>query len=174
MKETKKITVSAMFVALGTVFMVLAGVFDTMTLTAAAFASLLVMLIFLEIGAGYAVAVWLCTTLATALCNFGSTVWVEYFLLFGIYPILKAVIERRRRPLWIPLKLGFLTAGVALLYTVTVYFFGLPFFDQDTPVFKILTLVLALAVFFVFDRLLTLSSRFYFQTLQPRMRRFFH
>ena len=50
MKETKKLTISAMTVALGVVFMVVGAVFEVLDLSTAVLASLLVVFIYIEIG----------------------------------------------------------------------------------------------------------------------------
>ena len=67
MSQTKKITLSALMVALGTVFMVIGAVVEVLDLTVCALSSLLVVFVFLEIGSYYPWLVWICTSLATAL-----------------------------------------------------------------------------------------------------------
>ena len=67
MSQTKKITLSAMMVALGTAFMVLGAVIEVLDLTVCSIASMLVVFIYLEIGSYFPWLVWICTSLATAL-----------------------------------------------------------------------------------------------------------
>jgi hypothetical protein len=129
-KETKKITISAMLVALGVVIMVLGAVIETLDLTVGAIASLIVVFVFIEIGKPYHFLVWLCTTLITALLFPGSALWVEYFLIFGIYPILKAYIERLPTWSWWPVKILYINAVVAALAFGMEKLLGIPFFEE--------------------------------------------
>ena len=62
MKQTKKLTLSAMIVALGTVFMKLGSIIEVFDLTAAALASMLVAFVYVEIGSPYTWLVWLATS----------------------------------------------------------------------------------------------------------------
>ena len=77
MSQTKKLTLSAMMVALGTAVMVLGAVVEVLDLTVCAIASMLVVFIYLEIGSYFPWLVWICTTLATALIFPGTVIWVE-------------------------------------------------------------------------------------------------
>ena len=115
MKDTKKITLSAMLTALGVVIMLLGAVIEMLDLTVGAIASLIVVFVFVEIGKPYHWLVWLCTSLITALIYPGSALWIEYFLIFGIYPILKAYIERLPKWSWWPVKLVYINAVVGML-----------------------------------------------------------
>ena len=89
MKHTKKLTLSAMIVALGTVFMVLGAIVEVFDLTAVALASALVAFVYIELGSPYTWLVWLCTTFTTFIVFQSSQMWFMYLVLFGIYPILK-------------------------------------------------------------------------------------
>ena len=77
-----------MMVALGTAIMLLGTVIEVFDLTVCAFASMLVVFIYLEIGSYYPWLVWICTSLATLLISPGTLVWAEYLLVFGIYPLI--------------------------------------------------------------------------------------
>jgi hypothetical protein len=85
--------------------MVLGAVFEAFDLTAAALAAVLVTFVYIELGSPYTWLVWLCTTLTTFLFYQHSPMWFFYFILFGIYPILKGYIERLPRIAWWVLKL---------------------------------------------------------------------
>ena len=85
-------------VALSTAIMLLGAVIEVLDLSVCAIASLLVVFIYLEIGSYYPWLVWICTTLATALIYPGSAIWVEYALIFGLYPLIKALDETAREP----------------------------------------------------------------------------
>ena len=79
-----------MMVALGVVFMTIGAFVPSLDMTSAALTSLIVVLIFIEIGSPYTYLVWLATSLIGFIFFSGSAVWLQYLLVFGIYPILKA------------------------------------------------------------------------------------
>lgn len=177
MKPTKKLTLSAMAVALGTVFMVLGSIFEVLDMTASALSSLLVAVIYVEVGAPYTFLVWICTTLTTAVLYPGSAMWMMYLLLFGIFPILKGYIERLRRPLWLPFKLLFGNAMMILIFLGTTFLLGIP---ADLELFG-LPREAVYAVFFVlvnialilYDYFLTVLIRFYMVKLHPVLKKLF-
>ena len=178
MKTTKKITVSAMAVALGTVFMVLGAVIEVFDMTAAALASLLVAVIYVEVGAPYTFLVWICTTLTTALLYPGSAMWLMYLLLFGIFPIMKGYFERLPRPLWLPLKLVFGDLMMLLVLLGTVYLLGIPMdvelFGLPTSVVYIILFIAVNLAIILYDLFLTVLVRFYMIKLHPVLKKLLH
>ena len=169
MRQTKKLTLSAILVALGTAVMLLGAVVEVLDLVVCVFASLLVVFVYLEIGSPYTYLVWICTSLATALVYSGSIIWVEYMLVFGIYPMLKALIERLPRPLWIWLKLLFINGVVTGLFFIVEGIFGVPFFEDSLLVMKIVTWALINVAFIVYDRFITVMVRVYFERIRPKI-----
>lgn len=172
MKNTKKLTLSATLVALGAVFMIIGAVFEVMDLTACALASLTVVFAYLELGSPYTWLIWLCTSLATALMFPGSLIWVEYLLVFGIYPILKGYVERLRRPLWLPVKLAFINAIIWALIFLVDLIFGTPFLEGDSEIMKVLLYVLMNVAFIAYDAFITVMVRFYMIKIRPRFKKF--
>ncbi len=161
MRETKKITISAMLTALGVVLMSLGAVIDTLDLTMGAIVSLFVVFVFMEIGKPYHFLVWICTTVITALIFPGSALWIEYFLIFGIYPILKAYIERLPSWSWIIVKLLYINAVVAILAFGMEKILGIPFFEDDSIGMRILFWVLVNVAFIMYDLFLRTLIRLY-------------
>ena len=72
-----------MSIALGVLFMTLGAFVEVLDLTASALCSCLMAFVFIEIGAKYAIAVWLGTTILGAVFYTHSLVWVTFFLIFG-------------------------------------------------------------------------------------------
>ena len=178
MRQTKKLTLSAMTVALGTVFMVLGAVFEVFDLTAAALSAVLVAFVYIELGSPYTWLVWLCTTLTTFLFYQHSPMWFMYLVLFGIFPILKGYIERLVRPLWLPIKLVFGNLAFLLLVFGVKLITGLPFVDPNEAFFGIsgkalyiITWVLFNAAFVAFDFFLTVMVRYYLTNLRPKFKK---
>lgn len=176
MSQTKKITLSAMLVAVGTVFMTIGAFVQELDLTVCALSSLTVVFAFLEIGSYYPWLVWICTSLCTALvCNANPLLPLEYFLIFGIYPLVKAYIERLPKWSWIIVKLAYINAiiwglvGICELLLKTVF----PFFEGiDNEIFFIVLYVLMNVAFLAFDLFITVMVRFYFIKLRPRFKNF--
>jgi len=173
MRETKKLTLSAATVAIGTLFMVLGAVFEVLDLSCVMLASLLVAFIYVELGSPYTWLVWLTTSLATALMFPASAVWAEYLFVFGIYPILKAFIERLPRPMWFPVKLVFINAILWVLILLVEGVFGVPIFEAEGDVMKIVLYVTANVAFIVYDLFITAMVRVYVFKFRKRFQRFF-
>ena len=169
MKDTKKITLSAMLTALGVVIMLLGAVIEMLDLTVGAIASLIVVFVFVEIGKPYHWLVWLCTSLITALIYPGSALWIEYFLIFGIYPILKAYIERLPKWSWWPVKLVYINAVVGMLALAMEKLLGIPFFEDEGVWMRVLFWVLLNVAFVMYDIFLRTLLRVYFVKYRERI-----
>ena len=178
MKQTKKITVSSMCIALGVLFMTLGAYVEVLDLTAAAISSCLMAFVFIEIGQKYAFSVWLGTSLLGFVLLPGLTP-VTYFLVFGIYPILKAYIERLKKPLWIPVKLVAFTSSSFLIILAStlmgIPFFsdtlGVPFFENNMNIFRAIVIVLIILAMYVYDIFMTVMIRAYFSNFRKRIQR---
>ena len=170
MSRTKKLTLSSIMVALGAAVMAIGALFEVLDLTTCCFASLLIMFIYIEIGSPYTWLAWLCTALAVFLISPAKLVWAEYLFIFGIYPILKAYIERLRRPLWIPIKAAFFAVVVGGAYLVCELILGLPFFEVDLPLLKIGVTALIFVSAAAYDMFLTVLVRFYVFKIRPRIK----
>ncbi len=172
MRTTKKLTVSAMATALGAALMALGAAVEVIDMALAALASLLIIIIIIEVGQPYPWLVWLSTSLITFLLFMGSTVWLMYFV-FGVFPIIKLYVEKLRRGFWLLLKLVYVNLCIIGLAFAVELIFGLPLFETDLLILKVGIYILFNVAFLMYDRLLTLASRIYFEKLRPRFRTFF-
>ena len=172
MSQTKKLTLSAMMVALSTAIMLLGAVVEVFDLSVCAIASLLVVFIYLEVGSYYPWLVWICTTLATALIYPGSAIWVEYALIFGLYPLIKAYIERMPRWSWLIVKLIYINVVIWGIFCVCEFLLGIPFFEEGGQILAIITYVLSNVAFVAYDFFIMVMVRFYFDKLRPRFKKF--
>ena len=171
MSQTKKITLSAMMVALGTAFMIIGAVIEVLDLTVCALASMLVVFIFLEIGSYYPWLVCVCTSLATGLLYPASLIWLEYALIFGVYPLIKAYIEKLPRWSWIIVKLVYANAVIWALFFICEKLLGVPFFTDEARWMHILTYILTNVAFLAYDLFITVMVRFYYEKLRPRFKK---
>ena len=164
-----------MSIALGVLFMTLGAFVEVLDLTASALCSCLMAFVFIEIGAKYAIAVWLGTTILGAVFYTHSLVWVTFFLIFGI---LKAYIEKTKRPFWIPLKLAFFAISATAMILVSELLLGIPFFgdtsnmplfEENTWLFKLLVYIFLVAALYVYDIFMTVMIRLYFTNIRKRI-----
>ena len=169
MRQTKKVTLSAMMVALGTAVMVLGAVVEVFDLSVCAIASLLVVFTYIEIGSYYPWLVWICTSLATALIYPSSLMWAEYLLVFGLYPLIKVYIERLPKWTWIILKLLYINAVVWGIFLISELLLKIPFFGEETLILKIITYVLINVAFIAYDFFIIIMLRFYYEKIRPRI-----
>lgn len=169
MSQTKKITLSAMMVALGTVLMRLGVYIEVLDLTICALASLMVVFIFLEVGSYYPWLVWICTSLATALTGAGI-VALEYFLVFGIYPLLKSFIEKLPRWTWFIIKIVFINIIIWIIFLLSRLIFNQNFFGEETFIMNLVVYVLMNVAFIAYDFFITVMVRFYYLKIRPRIK----
>ena len=95
---------------------------------------------------------------------------VEYFLVFGIYPLLKAFVEKLPRWSWIALKLIFINLVIWLLFAVCELLLGVPFFEGDNLFLKALFYLFMNLTFIVYDIFITVMVRFYYDKIRPRIK----
>ena len=172
MRPAKKLALSAMATALGSVLMAVGAVWELVDMSLAAIASFLVVIILIEVGSPYPWLVWLSTSLITFLLFPSSTVWLMYFV-FGVFPILKYYIEKLNRPFWFVLKLIYVNASIIGLLFFVELIFGIPLFATESIILKAVLYVVLNVAFFAYDRLLTLFIRIYFDKLRHRFRNLF-
>ena len=158
-------------VALGTAFMVLGAVIEVLDLTVCSIASMLVVFIYLEIGSYFPWLVWICTSLATALIYPGSIIWAEYMLVFGVYPLIKAYIERLPRWSWLIVKLIYINAVVWGMFCISEFLLGIPFFEDESKVLIVITYILTNVAFIMYDLFITVMVRLYYVKLRPRIQK---
>ena len=171
MRSTKKLALSALLVAMGASFMLLGAVVEVLDLAVCAFASLIVAFVYIEIGSPYTWLVWLCTALVVAIIFPGSIIWLEYFAIFGIWPILKAYVERLPKWSWIITKLAFINAVIWLMILFAEKILGIPFFEDNAFILKVATYALMNIAFIVYDMFITVMVRFYIAKLRQRFKR---
>ena len=172
MRNTKKITVSSILVALGAVVMAIGSLFEVLDLSVCVLASLIVVFIYIEIGSPYTWLVWLCTSLVTFLVFPGKPIWLNYFILFGIYPILKAYIEKLPRPLWLPIKLVYINCVIWIMFFLMEVIFLTPLFEAEYFWLRAVLYAFANVAFVAYDMFLAVAARIYFGKFRQKFLRF--
>ena len=161
MKTTKKVTVSAMAVALSATLLVIGSYVSAVDLLFEVVASLLAVFVYIERGSPFTWLVWPATTLTVAMLPNGISVAGLYFLVFGIYPILKAYIERAPRPLWWPLKLVYINSVIVILAVAVRIITGASMFTSELFIVNAALWVLMNVAFIAYDMFITVAVRLY-------------
>ena len=177
MKHTKKLTISAVLVAMGCLVLVLGAVIDVLDLTAAALSSLLVAFAYIEIGSPYTWLIWICTGVLSAVLFPGGTMWLSYLLIFGIYPILKGYIEKLKRPFWLPIKLVYANISSVAVMLIMSFILGLSIVEEGSALSALpqgllygILLLLANVAFIAYDYFITVLVKYYFAKLRSRIK----
>ena len=168
MRKTKKLTLSAVLVAMGVALMALGTVTEVLDLSASVLASMLVAFVCIEIGAPYHLLVWLATSTLSMLLFPFSLAPISYLVAFGLWPILKGYAERAPRVFWIPIKLLFATVAIALVGLYTYLLTGLPLVLSDKLWLTVATYLLLYVAFMLYDVCITRLVRYYLVRLRPR------
>ena len=169
MRTTKKLTLSSVMVALGAVIMALGAMVEVLDLSVCVLASLIMVFIYLEIGSPYTWLTWLATSLITFLIFPGKTIWLNYFLIFGIYPLLKAYIEKLPKAVWIIVKLAYANAVVWAMFFLMELIFGVPLFEKDALWLKAVLYVIINVAFLAYDLFITMAVRVYFGKIRQKI-----
>ena len=169
MKKTKKLTLSAMMVGLGVIFLILGAHVEALDLAMGAVASIVMVFVFIELGSPYTWMVWLATSVLALLlgtANLLSGLW--YLTLFGIWPILKAYIERLPRAIWLIPKLIY--ANLAFFAVIGGWYliFHISPFAIDRTWLKVATLIVGNVAFIVYDLFVTAVAKVYILKYQKR------
>ena len=170
--KIKRMTLSAMLIALSVLFLFLGSLLDVLDLSTAALASLLVVYAVLELGGAYPYAIWLGTTLLGLLLLPQKSPVIFYALFAGYYPIAKAALEKKL-PQWLAwiLKLAIFHVALVLFALVLKLFFPGELSSYTEARWLPFALYgLALACFVLFDIALSRLIPFYYARLQKHLR----
>ncbi|MBQ3490677.1 MAG: hypothetical protein IJA86_08815 [Clostridia bacterium] len=175
MKNTKKAVLSSLCASLGVVCLYLGVLINVMDMTAALLASFLVLFCLMEMGYGYAFAVYaMISVLSLILLPNASPAWM-FILLFGYIPISKFGFERIFKTFaWLP-KLFLFNAfyaamiflGGSLLGFTTENQFGIPPYAVYTAFF-----VFGNLLYLLCDILYARLVRFYIVKIRDKIRKY--
>lgn len=174
MKQVSKLTLSAMMASLATAFMLL-SYFPYLTYAIPAMAGLFIMVLVIEIDVKWAFAGYLTSAVLTFLFAEPESK-LMYIFLFGFYPIVKALIEKLRKPVieWI-IKLCVFLASVLSVYYVFAGLFGITLEDIDIlGKYGIVILLASGAVVFVlYDIAVSRMAMMYMHILHTKIKKIF-
>lgn len=171
-----KVSLGGVAAALSVLLMVVAGLTSTLVYAIPMFTGALLMVLVIELGSGFATAVYVAVSVISLLILGNKEAAVMYVAFFGYYPILKSLLEKHLKPVlcWIIKYIIFNIAMVASYFVVTKIFM---ISMEDIEAFgKWALLLLLLAgnvVFAMYDVLLTRLVTIYFYRWQKYIKRVF-
>ncbi len=182
MSKAAKTAFGGMATALSVVFMLLT-VFDTLSISVAAMAGVIIMLCVIELSRGWAFGVWAATSIIGFLVVPNKEGILLYVAFFGYYPIIKGIIESKikNRILEYTIKLIIYNAAVLAAEYIVFKVMNIPlteFLDVKEGtwlaqyIMPILFVVLNL-VFFLLDYFYTAFATAYINRWQKKFRKLF-
>ncbi len=123
-KKTGTLTLAALLIAMTEVFLYVASVLPTSRLGVTAIAGLMTAAAVIESGIFAGAAVYIGSAILAALILPLKSVALLYILFFGLYPLLKSLIERlKSRPLEWLLKILYFNISLSVMYLLWRYGF---------------------------------------------------
>lgn len=165
--RTKKLAVSAMLSALGTVLLYIGSATNILDLTSVAIASLLIFFAVMEMGTPYQYLIYGVTSLLAVLLLPDKTAAVVYLLFGGIYPVFKAMFEKLHTVVaWI-LKFSYFNTVLTLMIVISMYVMHI---DDPDIGFKAGLYGLANLTFLLYDVAMSQLVLLYLVKLRQRFR----
>ena len=168
--SARRLTLSAMLAALGVVLLVIGSLFDVLSLTAAALATVPLYIALREMGARRATLVYFVTALLAVILFPKSDAALSYALLLGLYTLIKFPLERVHRYAVLPLKLLFFNATFTAIELIGIFLFSIP------PLvwwLYAVTYLVANVVFLLYDNVLDRLIILYEAYLRAKIAHFF-
>lgn len=174
MKNTVKIAFCGIVAALGTVILFLTGAVPVATIALPAVAGCLLIPVVAECNVKWGFGVFVITAFLSFFLSTDREAFLIYLLFFGYYPVLYALLDRvGNKAARYAAKLVLFNVAVVAETLIATYILGIPlesvsFLGAFTPV---VLLILANAVFVVYDYALKGLIATYFARLHPVARR---
>ena len=147
MKKSKKIALCAILSAFSVLMLFVGAVFDVLSMTMVAIASMFVVVVMIEVGDLYPFLTWGVTSALSMILLPNKLPAILYLLFGGLYPIAKERFERLHYVIaWI-LKLSYINTALIFVVIATRYIFYLNDSSVDFTVPFILLGNLALILY---------------------------
>ena len=169
--NTKRLTVCAMLAALGVVLLYVGSLIELVDISMAVLASLLCVVAVIEYGGSWPWLVYVVTAILSLVLLPNKTPAAFYALFFGFYPILKEKLEKLPRTIsWILKELVFNISFAIMAIVSVLLFFGKDNTLLTQPILIAVFVVLAEAVFVLYDIAMTRLISFYIFRLRRRFK----
>lgn len=171
MKKSREVAFLGIISALGVVILFLGAIVDVLDMTAAVFAALMLLIAWQELRYKAVLVYFVTAIISFFFVSFSILPAVEY-LIFGLYPILKPLIEKTPKVLAYVLKVIYIV--LASVGSVLVMYFFVPASIEKPYMIAVYILMFA-AVIVLFDVLMAKFKKYYVLKLRRILRidRFF-
>lgn len=178
MNKSIRLALCGIITAFSVMLMFLTGLIPVGTYALPGLAGMLLIIIVIEYGAGWAWPVYVATAILSVLIAPDKEAALAYVLLFGYYPILKSLIERLRKsfPITLFMKLIVFNAATVSEYFLAMWVLKIPqdsfeIFGASVPA---AFLVLANISFFLYDYALSGLVVMYCKKYHSMVNRWLH
>lgn len=176
MNRTVCVAFCGIITALSTVLMLFTGLIPIGTYALPAMAGVLLIVVVVELGTAWAWPVYAASSVLSYLVAGDREAAMLFILFFGYYPVLKAMIEKRRKG-FLSYVLKFLVFNAAMVagYFISITLLAVP--PESFTLFgRNLAVVLLLAgnlVFFLYDAAISSLVVAYYRRFHPMVSRMF-
>jgi len=166
LSKTIRLAFCGIITAFCTMMMFLTGLISIGTYALPAFSGILLIVVVIELGAGWAWPVYIASSILSLLIAGDKEAAMLFVVFFGYYPILKAYIERiRHKFVSYLLKFSVFNAAMVLAFFLSIRLLGVP--EDSFTVFGIYLpwafLIAGNLVFAVYDYAISTLVVLYFQ-----------
>lgn len=158
MRESYKTTICGVVASISLVLMLLTYVNPFLTYTSPPFAGVLLILIMIEVGRGWAVGTYVSIGLLSLFLLSDKEAAFMFISFFGYYPMLRSVFEQKIKLKAVRMTIEFLIYNISMALSVVIcmYVFGVEYDDfGDLGKFSfVIMLILMNVIFFLYDFLL--------------------
>lgn len=168
LENTKKLALSSIFAALCLVIMYIGGLTQIFDLCAAVLSALIVIIAVIELGGVWPYLIWAVTG---TLCIFfipDKFIALEFVLFGGIYPMIKAWLERFPSFIAWAMKILYFNIAFSAAFLAATYIFGMRELGFEL---KIPSYIAANIFFILADVCFSLLISLYFTKLRPRIKK---
>lgn len=165
MKSTKKLAFASIFTALSVIVLFIGSVFQTLDLSCAAFASLIILVAFIELGKSWSLGVYAAASVISLVILPYKVAALIFVAFAGFYPILKEPLNRIK-PMLLSYAARILCFNIflAIFVYLAKEFFSM---QEEFQGFTVVICILANVTFVVFDHALEKIAVYYIQKLKP-------
>ena len=167
MKSSKKIAFAGIFAALCVIFLFVGSVLQTLDLSAAAMASIVVLVAYIELGKKWSFGVYAVASVLSIILLPYKTAAAVFAMFAGFYPIIKEYLNKIR-PFWLSVTVRVISFNVllTLMVFISLRFLGI---EDDFFGFNIILYLLANATFILYDFALERIAVYYLKRIKPKI-----
>lgn len=167
MSRAKKVAFAGIMTALCVIFLFIGSLFQTLDLSAAAFAGVIITFTLTELGKGWSFGVYAAASILAIILLPYKTPAAVFALFCGFYPILKVYLNKIK-PIWLSYAARLLCFNVCL---AALMLLSKSFFTVDDELLELGLFIYPFAsiVFLVYDFAMERLSVYYLKVIKPKL-----